>query len=126
MASDLNQVNIDGRLVEAPKIKLLDGGMRVATMRIASNRYYKGREDPEWKEKTSYIDVKAWNTIADAVADMRKGEPVHIEGSLGQEQWTDAEGKQHNMVLIEANKVEPRELNREKAASRNQEAGVEL
>ena len=59
MASDLNQVNIDGRLVETPKIKLLDGGMRVATMRIASNRYYKGREDPEWKEKTSYIDVKA-------------------------------------------------------------------
>ena len=55
MANDLNQVKIDGRLVEAPKIKQLDGGARVATMRIANNRYFKGKEEPEWKEKNGIL-----------------------------------------------------------------------
>ena len=126
MASDLNQVKIDGRLVETPKIKLLDGGARVATIRVANNRYFKGRDDPEWKERTGYFDVQAWNTLADAVVGMSKGQPVHVEGALGQDQWTDAEGKQQSRVLVEASKVELRELKREKAESRNQEAGVEL
>lgn len=46
MANDLNQVKIEGRLVDAPKIKFLENGSRVATMRLANNRYFKGRDDP--------------------------------------------------------------------------------
>jgi len=126
MANDLNQVRIDGRLVEAPKVKVLGSGARVATMRLANNRYYKGRDEPEWKERNGYFDVQAWNALADAVSAMSKGQPVHIEGALGQDQWTDAEGKQHTRVLIEASKVEVRELKREKAEGRDQEAGIEL
>ena len=126
MANDMNQVRIDGRLVETPKLKLLDSGARVATMRLANNRYFKGRDDPEWKERKGYFDVQAWNALADSVADLSKGQPVHIEGALGQDQWTDAEGKQHSRVLIEASKVEVRELKREKAEARNQEEGMEL
>ena len=57
---------------------------------------------------------------------LSKGQPVHIEGALGQDQWTDTDGKQHSRILIEASKVEVRELKREKAEARDQEAGVEL
>ena len=110
MANDLNQVRIDGRLVEAPKIKQLDSGARVATIRIANNRYYKGKDEPEWKERNGYFDVQAWNALADSVPDMSKGQPVHIEGALGQDQWTDAEGKQHSRILIEASNIEAREV----------------
>jgi single-strand DNA-binding protein len=126
MANDLNQVRIDGRLVEAPNVKPLDSGARVATMRLANNRYFKGRDDPEWKERKGYFDVQAWNALADAVAGLSKGQPVHIEGALGQDQWTDTEGKQHTRILIEASKVEVRVLKRERAEARDQEAGVEL
>ena len=129
MANDLNQVRIDGRLVEAPKIKQLDGGARVATMRIANNRYFKGKEEPEWKEKTGFFEVEAWNALADSVFSMSKGQSVHIEGGLGQDQWTDSEGKQHSRILIEANTIEAREVNREKVQERRQErqgSGVEL
>ena len=125
MANDLNQVKIDGRLVEAPRVKLLDSGARVATLKVANNRYFKGKEEPEWKEKTGFFEVEAWNALADSLSDMAKGQPVHIEGALGQDQWTDAEGKQHSRVVIEATKVEARELNRERVEER-QGSGVEL
>ena len=126
MANDLNQVKIEGRLVDAPKIKFLENGSRVATMRLANNRYFKGRDDPEWKERNGYFDVQAWNSLADSVSGLSKGQPVRIEGALGQDQWSDSDGKQHSRVLIEAGKVELRELKREKGQDKSQEAGVEL
>ncbi len=125
MANDLNQVRIDGRLVEAPRVKLLDSGSRVATLKIANNRYFKGKEDPEWKEKTGFFEVEAWNALADSVSGMSKGQPVHIEGALGQDQWTDGEGKPHSRIVIEATKVELRELTRDRSEER-QGSGVEL
>jgi len=125
MASDLNQVRIDGRLVEAPKVKLLESGARVATLKIANNRYFKGKEEQDWKEKACFFEVNAWNALADSVSSMSKGQPVHVEGALGQDQWTDADGKQHSRIVIEATKVEARELKRERAGER-QGAGMEL
>ena len=125
MANDLNQVRIDGRLVDAPKVKFLDSGARVATLKVANNRYYKGREDPDWKEKTGFFEVEAWNALADSVAGMSKGQPVHIEGALGQDQWTDGDNKPRSRVVIEATKIEVRELKRERSEER-QGAGVEL
>ena len=126
MANDLNQVKIEGRLVDVPKIKFFDNGSRVATMRLANNRYFKGRDDPEWKERNGFFDVQAWNSMADLVSGLSKGQPLRIEGALGQDQWTDSDGKQHSRVLIEAGKVELRGLKREKGQEKNQEAGVEL
>ena len=125
MANDLNQVRIDGRLVDAPKVKQLDSGARVATLKVANNRYYKGKEDRDWKEKAGFFEVEAWNALADSVANMAKGQPVHIEGALGQDQWTDDEGKPHSRIVIEATKVEVRELKRERSEER-QGSGVEL
>ena len=125
MASDLNQVKIDGRLVDTPKINELGSGARVATLKVANNRYYKGKEDPDWKEKTGFFEVEAWNALADSVANMTKGQPVHIEGALGQDRWTDDEKKQHSRIVIEATKIEVRELKRERSEER-EESGMEL
>jgi len=125
MASDLNQVKIDGRLVDTPKINELGSGARVATLKIANNRYYKGKEDPDWKEKAGFFEVEAWNALADSVANMSKGQPVHIEGALGQNRWTDDEKKQHSRIVIEATKIEVRELKRERSGER-EESGMEL
>ena len=125
MANDLNQVKIDGRLVDAPRVKQLDSGARVATLKVANNRYFKGKEDPDWREKTGFFEVEAWNALADSVANMAKGQPVHIEGALGQDQWTDGEGKQHSRIVIEAAKIEEREVKRERVEER-QGSAVEL
>lgn len=70
--------------------------------------------------------MQAWNSLADSVSGLSKGQPVRIEGALGQDQWSDSDGKQHSRVLIEAGKVELRELKREKGQDKSQEAGVEL
>ena len=125
MASDLNQVKIDGRLVDTPKINELGSGARVATLKVANNRYYKGKEDPDWKEKAGFFEVEAWNALADSIANMTKGQPVHIEGALGQNRWTDDEKKQHSRIVIEATKIEVRELKRERSDER-EESGMEL
>jgi single-strand DNA-binding protein len=118
MASDLNQIKMDGRLAGDPKVKELEGGARVATVRVANNRYFKGRDEPEWKERTGFFEVQGWNAMVDTLAGLTKGQPVHIEGALGQDNWTDAEGKPHSRIMIEATKVEQRELKREKVEER--------
>ena len=125
MASDLNEVKIDGRLVDTPKINELGSGARVATLKVANNRYYKGKEDPDWKEKAGFFEVEAWNALADSVANITKGQPVHIEGALGQNRWTDDEKKQHSRIVIEATRIEVRELKRERSEGR-EESGMEL
>jgi single-stranded DNA-binding protein len=94
-------------------------------MKVANNRYFKGKEEPEWKEKTGFFEVVAWNALADSVANMAKGQAIHIEGALGQDQWTDGEGKPHSRIIIEAAKIEEREVKRERAEER-QGSGVEL
>ena len=58
MANDLNQVRIDGRLVEEPKIKQLDGGARVATIRIANNRYFKGKEERSGRKRPDSLKFR--------------------------------------------------------------------
>jgi single stranded DNA-binding protein len=125
MANDLNQIKLDGRLVEDPKIKTFENGARVAVARVANNRYYKGKEEADWKEKTGFFDVQAWNATADTLSAMKRGQAVHLEGALGQDSWTDTQNKAHSRVMIEVTKIEQREIKREKDEQR-QESAYEL
>ena len=103
---NLNKVLITGNLVDDPRVSILESGVHVARMRIASNQSYKGR-DGEWHQKTCYVDVVAWRRTAELVSEyLRKGSPVLVEGELESSSWQAQDGSQRSKLEIVARRLQ--------------------
>jgi single-strand DNA-binding protein len=103
---NLNRVLITGNLVDDPKVSILESGVHVARMRIASNQSYKGR-DGEWHQKTCYVDVVAWRRTAELASEyLRKGSPVLVEGELESSAWQAQDGSQRSKLEIVARRLQ--------------------
>ncbi len=83
MASDYNKVILTGRLVADPDIRYTPNGAEVAQFRIAVNRSYKIKDQPDWQQETFFITIIAWNRLAEKVENnFKKGDLVLVEGRL--------------------------------------------
>lgn len=61
MASNINTVTIEGHLGKVPYLKeFRDGGSMVA-FSVACSQYWKSKEDGEWKESTTWVQVKSYS-----------------------------------------------------------------
>jgi single-strand DNA-binding protein len=81
--SDLNKVFLSGRLTKDPDIRYTPNGSEVATFSIAVNRSFKAKDSEEWQEETFFINIIAWNRLAEKVEKtFKKGMPVFVEGRL--------------------------------------------
>ncbi len=103
---NLNKILITGNLVDDPRVSILESGVHVARMRIASNQSYKGR-DGEWHQKTCFVDIVAWRRTAELVSEyLRKGSPVLVEGELESSSWQAQDGTQRSKLEIVARRVQ--------------------
>ena len=103
---NLNKILITGNLVDDPKGSILESGIHVAKMRLASNQSYKGR-DGEWHQKTCYVDVVAWRRTAELATEyLRKGSPVLVEGELESSSWQAQDGSQRSKIEIVARRLQ--------------------
>jgi single-strand DNA-binding protein len=103
---NLNKVLIAGNLVDDPRVSILESGVHVARMRLASNQSYKGR-DGEWHQKTCYVDVVAWRRTAELASEyLRKGSPVLVEGELESSSWQAQDGTQRSKLEIVARRLQ--------------------
>lgn len=82
--SDINRVFLTGRLVGDPDIRYTPQGKEVAQFRIAVNLRFKSKQDPNnFQEETSFINIIAWNRLADRVEKtFKKGDLIFVEGRL--------------------------------------------
>ncbi len=85
-------------------MRALEGGVKVARLRIATTERIYNRQTQETKEHTEWHNVTLWRNLAD-VADrfIRKGSQVYIEGSLRTRDWTDKDGNKRYATEIVAN-----------------------
>ncbi len=110
MASDLNSVNIVGRLTkdcgaDERSFAYLQSGMAVATVSIAVNRSRK--QGDQLIDEVSYFDVKIYGKIAEGLKPyLVKGQQIAVNGMLKQERWTDKSGNKASRVVINALTVE--------------------
>jgi len=103
---NLNRILITGNLVDDPKSSILESGVHLAKMRLASNQSYKGR-DGEWHQKTCYVDVVAWRRTAELATEyLRKGSPVLVEGELESRSWQAQDGSQRSKIEIVARRLQ--------------------
>ena len=100
----INKVILIGNVGAEPEVRALEGGVKVARLRIATTERIYNRQTQETKEHTEWHNVTLWRNLAD-VADrfIRKGSQVYIEGSLRTRDWTDKDGNKRYATEIVAN-----------------------
>ena len=100
----INKVILIGNVGADPEVRALEGGVKVARLRIATTERIYNRQTQETKEHTEWHNVTLWRNLADeADRFIRKGSQVYIEGSLRTRDWTDKDGNKRYATEIVAN-----------------------
>jgi len=102
MSTLRNRVQLIGHLGADPEMKTLEGGAKVATIRLATHENYKAQSG-EWKEETQWHSVVAWNQLAERMQQhLSKGSFVMIEGKLVNRNYTDTAGVKKYVTEVRA------------------------
>lgn len=92
--SDLNSVVLVGRLTRDPELRYTPQGAPVGEFSLATHRRY-SKKSGEHVEEVSFIDVVAWNRLAEVAAEfLKKGRQVIVSGQLIQDRWEDKDSGQ--------------------------------
>lgn len=97
-----NVVLIKGNLTRDPEVKYTPSGTAVANFSIAVN----GREYEKNGEKVrdvTFVDCEAWDSGAESLAELKKGDKVGVEGELKMNSWEDAEGNKRSKLTVRCN-----------------------
>lgn len=98
----INKVILIGNVGADPEIRTLEGGVKVARVRIATTERIYNRQTQEAKEHTEWHSITLWRNMAD-VADrfIRKGSQIYVEGKIRSREWTDANGvKRYGIDIV--------------------------
>jgi len=100
----INNITLSGRLTRDPELRYTPNGSPVVKIPIAFNKVY--MLDGEWKEESYFIDVTAWNKLAETSAEkLKKGSPIIVEGTLRTRTYTNKENQNVKIVEINANRI---------------------
>jgi single-strand DNA-binding protein len=102
--NSLNNIHIEGNLVQDPLLRSSPRGTPICTLRLAANRYYK--QDEGFEKETSFFDVETWAKLAEHCYNTgHKGRGIRVTGRLKQDRWKGQDGKSHSRVIIVAEHV---------------------
>lgn len=100
-----NKVQIIGNLGQAPEVKTIGEGKKVAHLSVATNENYKNAKGEKVTE-TQWHNVVAWGKLAEiAEKYLVKGIEVAIEGKLVNRNYTDKQGVKRYVTEIQANEL---------------------
>lgn len=102
MNSLRNKVQLIGNLGNAPEIKVLEGGKKLARLSIATNETYKNAKGEKITE-TQWHNVIAWDKTAEIVEKyFTRGLEVLVEGKLVNRNYTDKDGIKRYATEVQA------------------------
>ncbi len=86
----VNKVILIGNVGIDPEVRTLEGGAKVARVRLATTERIYDRQAGETKEHTEWHTVTLWRGLADVVDRfVRKGSQIYVEGRLRTREWMD-------------------------------------
>lgn len=89
----MNRVILTGRLCDDPTLRQTQSNVSVCRFTVAVNRPY--QKDKE-KQEADFINCTAWRNTAEFVSRyFKKGDPIEIEGSWRNNNYTDQNGVKH-------------------------------
>jgi len=102
----LNKVFLIGNLTRDPELKYITSGVGVTKFGLAVNRTYNS-SDGEKKEDTCFVDVTAWDKLAEVCNEhLNKGRLVLIEGRLQYQSWKDDDGAKRSKIEVVAQNIQ--------------------
>lgn len=100
-----NKVQLIGNLGQAPEVKTIGDGKKVANLSIATSENYKNAKGEKVSE-TQWHSVIAWGKLAEiAEKYLVKGTEVAIEGKLVNRNYTDKQGIKRYVTEVQASEL---------------------
>jgi len=81
---NLNKVFLMGHITKDVETTFTAGGMAIAKFTLAVNDYHKDKD-----ATVSFIDITAFGKQAEVLGNVKKGDPLFVEGRLQQDRWQD-------------------------------------
>jgi len=104
--SDINLVEITGRLGSDPNEHHTDNGLVIAGMSIATNRRWKDKRTGEWQKRTDWHQVSAFGESAEwCIQELKKGSTVRVLGRLQTDIVEDKYGQRRYYTKVIAQKI---------------------
>jgi single-strand DNA-binding protein len=101
----INKVILLGNVGAEPEVRALDGGKKVARIRVATTERYTDQQGNK-QEQTEWHSVTLWGGLADVVDKyVHKGSQVYIEGKIRTREWTDKDNQKRFTTEIMANEM---------------------
>lgn len=99
----VNKVILVGNVGIDPEVRTLEGGAKVARIRLATTERLYDRASNETKEHTEWHTITLWRGLADVVDRyVRKGTQLYIEGRLRTREWMDKDNNKRYTTEIMA------------------------
>jgi single-strand DNA-binding protein len=100
-----NKVQLIGNLGNAPEIKNLESGKKMAKFNLATNESYR-TADGKKVDETQWHHLVAWGKTAEICEQyLSKGSEVAIEGKLTYREYTDNNGVKRMFTEIQINEL---------------------
>ncbi len=100
-----NKVQLIGNLGNAPEVKTLESGKKMARFSVATNEIYRNAKGEKVTE-TQWHNLIAWGKVAEIVEKfLTKGKEVAIEGKLINRSYNDKDGNKKYVTEIQVNEL---------------------
>ena len=101
----INKVILLGNVGAEPEVRALDGGKKVARIRVATTERYTDQQGNK-QDQTEWHSVTLWGGLADVVDKyVHKGSQVYIEGKIRTREWTDKDNQKRFTTEIMATEM---------------------
>ena len=105
MSTLRNKVQLIGNVGNAPEVKNLESGKKVATFSIATNEFYKNSKG-EKVQNTQWHNIVAWGKTAEIIERYAgKGKEIAIEGKLTSRSYETKEGEKRYVTEVVASEI---------------------
>ncbi len=105
MSTIRNKVQLIGNVGNAPEVRNLDSGKKVASFSLATNEFFKNSKG-EKVQNTQWHNIVAWGKTAEIVEQyVGKGKEIAIEGKLTSRSYETNEGEKRYVTEIVANEI---------------------
>ena len=100
-----NKVQLIGNLGNAPEVKTLESGKKMARFSVATSENYRNAKGEKVTE-TQWHSLVAWGKVAEIVEKfLTKGKEVAIEGKLINRSYNDKDGNKKYITEIQVNEL---------------------
>ncbi|MDP1884178.1 MAG: single-stranded DNA-binding protein [Candidatus Moranbacteria bacterium] len=103
---NLNKVMLVGRLTRDPEIRNTTSGQSVATLSLATNRFWKDKSGQR-QDKTEFHNIVLWGRLAEIAGQyLTKGQEAFIEGRLETRKYTAKDGSERRVTEVIAENMQ--------------------